>query len=177
MDGRMSKAALLDALHTERARWETLLAEVGDARMTEPGVEGEWSVKDVVAHVTAYERWIVGELGGATRRDPPPPPEVDMADVDQRNAWFHRQDRDRTLRDVLAEAERVFGQLLALTQARSEGELRALYSLAPEGALRPAAESETPAPWPLWKWIANMSLEHYPQHIAPLRAWLDRHDA
>jgi hypothetical protein len=94
-----------------------------------------------------------------------------------RNAWFHRQDRDRTLRDVLAEAERVFGQLLALTQARSEGQLRALYSLAPEGALRPAAESETPAPWPLWKWIANMSLEHYPQHIAPLRAWLDRRGA
>jgi len=30
--------------------------------MNQPGVAGRWSVKDVVSHVTAYERWLVDWL-------------------------------------------------------------------------------------------------------------------
>jgi len=34
--------------------------EVGKPRMTELGLPGGWSVKDVIAHITWYERKMVG---------------------------------------------------------------------------------------------------------------------
>ena len=38
---------MLDIMSAERAQWEGLLAQVGEARMAEPGVAGDWSVKDM----------------------------------------------------------------------------------------------------------------------------------
>src|SRR5262249_15587055 len=56
IESLMNKSEFLDTLQTVRAQWEELLAEVGKARMQEPGVAGEWSVKDIIAHVTWPER-------------------------------------------------------------------------------------------------------------------------
>jgi len=58
----MNKSEWLGTLQTERAQWDALVAEVGQARMTQPGAAGEWSVKDVIAHVTWFEREMVGVL-------------------------------------------------------------------------------------------------------------------
>ena len=56
MDAAPSKAEFLDTMRSERDRWEALLAEADETQMVEPGVAGDWSLKDLVAHVTAYER-------------------------------------------------------------------------------------------------------------------------
>jgi hypothetical protein len=66
MDAQMDKAAFLATLRAKHAEWEALLAEVGEARMVQPGVAGEWSVKDIVAHVTWGER----EMAGMERAAP-----------------------------------------------------------------------------------------------------------
>src|SRR5579884_1100926 len=56
--GPMTGARLAGILKAERARWDALLAQVGADRMEEPGVEGAWSVKEIVAHLTWYERGV-----------------------------------------------------------------------------------------------------------------------
>lgn len=48
----MTGARLAETLRAERARWNALLAHVGMDRMDVPGVDGEWSVKQMVAHLT-----------------------------------------------------------------------------------------------------------------------------
>ena len=53
MDQPTTKAALLERVRRERADWERLLAEVGEARMEEPGPMGQWTFKDLQAHLTA----------------------------------------------------------------------------------------------------------------------------
>ncbi len=169
----MTKAELLERMRTGRAEWETLLAEVGEARMTEPGVEGEWSVKDVAAHIMVYERWVAGNLGGAVPEEPPAPPEVDMDDQDARNAWFHARHRDSPLGNVLAESRQVHEQLRDLVQALPEGEVGARFGITPEGKLRPATESDGPH-WPLWSIIDGNAGGHYFDHLPALRAWLGR---
>ena len=61
----MDKATFLATLVDERAAWEALLAELiqlGDAALTQPLAPGEWSVKDIVAHVAWFEREMVGVL-------------------------------------------------------------------------------------------------------------------
>jgi hypothetical protein len=40
----MNKTEFLDTLRTERTQWDALLAQVGEARMTRPGVVGEGSL-------------------------------------------------------------------------------------------------------------------------------------
>lgn len=169
---QLTKAALLDKLRAGRAEWEALLARVGEGRMTAPGVEGEWSVKDVAAHIMVYERWVVGNLGGDMPPEPPPPPGVDLNDLDGRNAWFYELNRDRPPGEVLAESRRVYEQLLDLVRALPEEQVGALYTITPEGRLRPAGESDASERWPLWSIIDGNAGQHYFDHIPALRAWL-----
>ena len=59
-------------------------------------------------------------------------------------------------------------------EASPEEELRAPYTITDEGELRPAAESDAAASWPLWRLIDGNAGQHYADHNAAVRAWLDR---
>src|SRR5262249_41012835 len=113
----MTGARLASILRTERTQWNGLLAEVGLERMEVPGVVGEWSVKELVAHLTWYEGAIVEgaqqvlTTGTFTRRRPA------GVGLDEMNAQIAAQSHARSASDVLAEADAVFGQLLALIEA------------------------------------------------------------
>ena len=48
----MNKSGLLNWLQEEYEQWGALLEQVGPAHMDEPGVNGQWSMKDMVAHHT-----------------------------------------------------------------------------------------------------------------------------
>lgn len=43
-----AKTGLLDWARRERAAWELLLAEVGEARMSTPGAMGDWTFRDLL---------------------------------------------------------------------------------------------------------------------------------
>lgn len=58
----MELAEFLEKIKTERATWELQLARFAPNQMTSPGVVGNWSVKDLVAHITWSEREMVGML-------------------------------------------------------------------------------------------------------------------
>ena len=155
-------------MRSERARWEALLSNVGETRMTEPGVAGNWSVKDTIAHITAYERGLVSWLEAASRDKPLELPVLDHPDVDHRNALIFAHNQGRPLEDVLAESRQVFQQLLSLAQAPPEEDL--LDPQRTEWFVRPRwRESRA-----LWKCIADDSSEHYNQHMPGTRAWQDR---
>ena len=164
----MSKLELLETLRSERERWEALLAEADGPQMEQPGVAGDWSVKDIVAHVTAYERGLVEWLEAALRGESLEFPDLDHPDVDQRNAAIFSENRDRPLRDVLLESRQVFQRLLELIQALPEEEL--MDPDRTEWFVRPRWNESRP----LWKCIADDSYKHYHQHIPGIRAWLDQ---
>lgn len=66
-----ANAALLSTLHTERERWEALIAGAGPERLTTSGVCGDQSLKDLLGHLTAYTRRWGAELhGNATGTQP-----------------------------------------------------------------------------------------------------------
>lgn len=47
----MNKPELLSWLQKEIQQWEALLDQIGAERMEQPGVNGDWSMKDMVAHL------------------------------------------------------------------------------------------------------------------------------
>ena len=172
MSGPKSKAELLDEMRREHAEWEALIAGADEARLTESGAVGDWSVKDLVAHVMVYERWVVGNVGDGVPPDPPPPPDVDMNDQDQRNAWFYRANRDRPVADVLADWRHFARRLEELVEALPEEQLGVSFTVTPEGRLRPVTESDAGPPWPLWRIIDGNAGRHYADHTPELREWL-----
>jgi hypothetical protein len=68
MDTPTTKAALLSAMETARREWDSLLSQVDEQALVEPGVEGVWSVKQIVAHIAGYEEWAAAFL--TDRLDP-----------------------------------------------------------------------------------------------------------
>jgi DinB superfamily len=158
----MTGAQLASILQAERTRWNTLLAQVGLERMDVPGVEGEWSVKEVVAHLTWYEQSIVEgaqqalRTGTFTRRRPA------GVGLDEMNAQIAAASRAQPASDVLAEADAVFGNLLSVVAA------------CPQDILNDPQRLGLPEDMVPWMGVANNSYAHYRQHETALRAWLAR---
>ena len=161
-DAPMTGARLAGILQTERTRWNALLAQIDPARMEEPGVEGAWSLKELIAHLTWYEARIVEgaqqilNTGTFTRNNPTNLP------LDERNAYIAEVSRARPLSAVLAESEQVFQQLLAIIAA------------SPEQLLNDAQRFGLPGDIAPWMAVANNSYAHYREHEASVRAWLAR---
>src|SRR5205085_9037384 len=112
----MTSARLLSIMQAERAEWEALLARVEEARMTEPGIEGPWSVKDIVAHLTWYDRTFVEGAQTVMRGEPFVRTGLRALAIDERNERIAADSRNRPLRDVLADSRQVFDQVLAVVR-------------------------------------------------------------
>jgi hypothetical protein len=95
---------LIDHVRDVQQRWRRLAADVPDDRMEEPGAMGEWTFKDVAAHLTAC---------GDPQPPSPWPAALGNAEDDPINAWIHDQHKDRPLPEVLAEADRVYDDFAA----------------------------------------------------------------
>jgi hypothetical protein len=125
MSASTSKAQLLNDLKNEQAQWEAFLADIGEAHMTQPGVAGEWSVKDIIAHLTGWRRRTVARFQAALRHEPSPPPPwpPQLQTDDEINAWIYESNRDRSLSEVLQDSRAVFQQLVDTLSAFPEAEL------------------------------------------------------
>ena len=166
----MNKRELLETMQGERAQWQSLLDEVGEGRMTQAGVAGDWSVKDIVAHVTTYERWLVERLEAA-RGHEQRKIAADQLDLEPRNALIQEEHKAAPLPKVLAESQQVFQQLVALVEELSDEDLTDPERL---GSYLDPAWSEG---LPVWQCIVADSIEHYHQHIPGIRAWLEQQRA
>ena len=112
----MKKSELLDWLWEEYRQWEGFLDQVGPERMEQPGVNGDWSIKDLVAHLTGWNRCLVARLQAAGRSEPEPPPPwpAHQQTDDDINAWIYESNRGLSVDEVVGDTHQVFQQLLAV---------------------------------------------------------------
>ncbi len=141
----------------DRADYERVLAEVGEARMLEPALPGGWSVKDVIAHVNWYEREMVEVLNRRALVGS----ELWELPADERNIPIYKEAKDLPLEQVLAESERVFVELWTLVSALQDEDL-----------VDASCFDQMPEEWEPWQVLAENTYEHYQQHVADIRAWL-----
>src|SRR5688572_20439774 len=115
----MNKSELLNWLQEKYRQWEAFLDQIGPARMDQPGVNGDWSMKDIVAHLTGWNRWLVTRLQAAGRGEPEPPPPwpAHLQTEDEINAWIYESNRGRSVRAVLDESHQVFQELFAVMES------------------------------------------------------------
>jgi uncharacterized damage-inducible protein DinB len=161
MADQMTKSKLLELLRVKRAEWDAVLAQVPQDSMTEPGVAGHWSVKDIIAHISYHERWYADRLHEQLRGESYTPTEIDMMPFDERNGHIYEQNRDRSLQEVLVESQQVFPRLIAGVEAHSEAFLTEAQQF--EGA---------PGPVFIWQMLRGDVYDHYAQHIPSIQEWL-----
>jgi hypothetical protein len=154
----LQQAAFLDQIKTARLAWDTQLARLRPDQTSIPGVVGNWSVKDLVAHITWSEREMVGVLRSRALVG------SDLWNLtnDERNEIVYQQNRGRPLEEVLAEAGQVYRQLLELVSAMSEAELN-----------DPLYITEMPPGLPPWRLLAGNTYIHYQEHAGQLKDWID----
>ena len=68
----MNKSELLHWLQDEYRGWEALLDQIGPAHMDRPGVNGDWSMKDLIAHLNGWQSVLVSRF----QAHPSPPMSV-----------------------------------------------------------------------------------------------------
>ena len=155
----MNRAELLDAILEARADWDAQVSAVEMTRYEEPGVCGPWSLKDLIAHITWYEREIVQMLAARSYTDASP---WWALPDDPRNENIYTANRNRALADVLDDARATYDALLAQIETLSDDDLNDA-----------ARFEDSPPDAEPWEIIAQNTYEHYQHHAHDVEAWLE----
>jgi uncharacterized protein (TIGR03083 family) len=156
-DEPMTRERMLMLLRAARAAWDALLDSIPRGRMAEP-MMGDWSIKDIVAHVTWGEREMIPVMRERALRGS----ELWNLPQDERNRRVVAESWDRPLEDVLTEHREVYAALVAEVEKLSDEDLT-----------DPSRYENMPAEWTLWQLIAGNTFDHYPEHAGPIREWLE----
>jgi hypothetical protein len=147
---------LLNRLETAWVAFEQSYAGLSDAYLAEPGVAGDWSVKDVLAHVTTWEEEALTHLpliiaGGR------PPRYAASGGIDAFNARMTERKRALSLSEIRRQHDDTHRRLIDFVRRapadQFAGETRARRRLRLD------------------------TYGHYPKHAAAIREWRERRSA
>jgi hypothetical protein len=138
------------------AAWTALAdsyAGMSDVQLVEHGVVDDWSVKDILAHVTTWEEEALQHLpliiAGGT-----PPRYAAQGGIDAFNARATEAGRRLSLAEVLRRRDETHARLLDFIRSQPDGTFGA------QTRARRRLRLDT--------------YSHYPEHTAAIRAWRER---
>lgn len=145
---------LLDLVDKEWSALMGAIAFLTDQQIT-AALPGAWSVKDNLAHVAAWERFLL--LHHLQGQPPHQVLDIDAAafealDEDGQNAIIYERRRDRSVEEVLEDLERTHEQVLSHLQHVTFADL-----------MQPCY-ADDPTKRPLIDAVAGNTYEHYQEH-------------
>lgn len=116
----MKKEQLLIKIEQPWSAFRASYARLTEAQMTQPGVTGDWSVMDIIGHVTVWEEEALKHLPHILEGKRPPRYSVLYGGIDAFNALKTEENRRRSPGEVLARAEDVHRRLVAYIETAPE---------------------------------------------------------
>ena len=154
----------------ERDKFELLLNRVGyTRRMTLKGVSGKWSIKDMLAHILAYEQYIADRMNEILHGEEYVPCRTQNAldafldeygypdfgspllDDDAPNEWIVEKYKNVSLDDVVTQEIEAFAAIMTSLEKMPE-EMMNRHRL--------------------YDRVANNTFWHYREHAADIKRWL-----
>ena len=145
----MDKQQLLKQLDRAWAALKTSYDGLSDSQLEEPGVMGDWSVKDSLAHVTTWEEEALKYLPLVLQGRKPPRYKDMYGGIDAFNAQMAERKRSLSLADVLRQLDETHARLIAYIAGAPDEEFTR------ETALRRRLRLDT--------------YSHYPIHAGAIR--------
>jgi len=166
----MTKKQFIYRLMRERDKFEMLLNRVGfTRRMTMKGVSGKWSIKDILAHILAYEQYIADRMNEIIHGEPYIPCKTQNAldafldefgypdfgspllDDDGPDAWVAEKYKNVALEDVVSQEIQAFASIISSLEKMSE-EIINQHNL--------------------YERVASNTYQHYREHIVEIKRWM-----
>jgi len=167
---KSNKEIFLSRLLHERDRFELLLNRVGyTRRMTLKGVAGKWSIKDVLAHILAYEQFLADRMHEIMHNQPYTPCKTQTAldafldefgypdfgspllDDDSPSEWVVEKYKNVSLDDVVAQEIQAFSSIVSALEKTPEESIKHHN---------------------LYNRIVKHTYEHYREHGYEIKHWL-----
>jgi len=167
---KSNKEIFLARLLHERDKFELLLNRVGyTRRMTLKGVAGKWSIKDILAHILAYEQFLSDRLHEILHDQPYTPCKTQTAldafldefgypdfgspllDDDSPTEWVIEKYKNVSLDDVVAQELQAFSSIVSA------------FEVMPENLITHHN---------LYNRIIKHTYEHYREHTHEIKLWL-----
>lgn len=149
MTEHVNKDTLLSDTQKGYDDFEQLLSQLTLGQILAASGNGEWSVKDNIAHLMAWQRRTINLLQSVRDNRELPDPTPNMSE-DEINAMFYQQNKTLSLDKVLANLHSVQQQTISALQSLSEEDLN------------------KPISWlgnrPVVGWVVGNNSEHYQEH-------------
>jgi hypothetical protein len=158
----MNKNELLAALKDSHERLLRSLEGLSPEEMLEPGVVGDWSIKDILAHLSRWEAELVKLLWQARQGIQPTGLLTDESPVDEVNARWYQEDQARPLDRIQEDFNGVREQTIRRLDYFTDRDLNDPIRYSWLGSQ------------PLWEWVASESFEHDDEHLEQIRAWREK---
>jgi len=160
----MIKEKIISELTRSREEILKLLEGISAEEMESPGVLEQWSLKDLLVHLTRWEAELVKLLWQAKQGIQPTTIHFSAEDTDAINERWYQQSRTRSSEIVWKDFLTVREQTLRRVEDFSDRELtdRQYYAWSRDKAL--------------WEWIADDSYSHEAEHAEHVRNWKTRLD-
>jgi hypothetical protein len=148
------KSTMLEAVTNGWWRFQRALEQFTETEMDEVRIQGNWTVKDIVAHIAFWERNLLNRLDRIEAGLPPDGSDegYTAADIDRLNLENYQAHQQSYLHEVLAEAaathEALFTVLIHLPEDSADERF--------------------------WQMIAGDTYEHYEEHLQEFEAYLQR---
>ena len=162
MESPKNKEELLDQIMSERELLDKLLGTISKSKLSVPGVEVGWSIKDILVHIVFWETLMVSWLEEILNDLEPQmlPPGKTWDDLDEINQDAFLENQDRELDEVLQAYHAHYPIALASVKNVQENALMdpGMY------------------PWRLgtavWEMVAANTSWHYSEHREAISNWL-----
>jgi hypothetical protein len=145
------KQALLQQIEKAWNQFRDSYAGLTELEMLQTGVTGEWSVRDIIAHVTTWEEETLEHLPGMLRGERCPRYSVRYGGINAFNALMTEKKKDFSFSDVLREQDKVHRKLIQFIEGVPE------EFLSSGTRFRHRLRMDT--------------YSHYPKHAAAIRRW------
>jgi hypothetical protein len=163
------KEHMLAALREQFERWEALLASLSEGQLTAPRFDLDWSIKDVIAHLWAWQQISIARMeAGAGDREPAYPQWIlDLGDdwednADRVNAFTYEMNHEKPWSEVYRNWRAGFLRFLEVGDTISEREFL-------DGDRYPWLNGYSLA------FILVASYDHHQEHFEKLRSWPHEH--
>lgn len=131
--------------------------------MTISGVNGDWSIKDILAHLAAWHRYLLIHLHAAARDEVPATQGAfNEEDIDRTNERLYQENTSRPLSEVLTDFHTTYKGITEAVQALNDEDL-----FNPQRFTWMSGNT-------LLELVAGNTYEHYDEHMPPIEAWLAR---